>query len=651
MELLRRFSFTLFLMTLTTLVACGGGDGGLSSTGNGNPDTGVDEPVADSIALFASTQQIASSGVDTVTITAVAKDSNNNLLEGIEINFSADSGALAKALDDTDQSSDLTGPDGRLTRILSTQGEVANRIITITATSGTVSETLEVQVIGTVITLTGSSSLALNDENNYIIKVADSDGTGLANTLVSLSISNESTETPASSVGNITLPETVTTDFNGQVTVSVTGTSGGTNSISATALGASVEKFVSVQTDSFLFTDFDNGSNNVNPSTNTLPDVLLTNTATVSLAWLRSGAPVADGTEVKFTTTRGTLTSDSATTIGGVVTTTLTSTDAGKALVTFVGSDSVDGKVIELSNQLEFEFVATSADRLIAQAFPESIGPNGQTSTVSVVVRDTSGNLVKNKTVEFVLNDTNGGAIFPASAVTDSNGSASTVYTSASTSPNDGVAIIATVRDMPSATDTVTLTVADREVFIALGTGNSIENVDETTYNKKYSVFVTDIDSNPIPNVTLTVSAIPYEYAKGVWVVVLKDGEFDHYAVQHSVVCSNEDVDKDGILSGSEDTNGNGRLTPGNIVNALGEVTTDEQGRAIIDITYAEVFGHWTYIDLTVSAQVNGTESFAKAEFILPVAGEDVTVEDNPPASFLGGTSPFGSASVCTDPN
>lgn len=40
MELLRRFSFTLLLITLTTLVACGGGDGGLTGNSSGiEPDT------------------------------------------------------------------------------------------------------------------------------------------------------------------------------------------------------------------------------------------------------------------------------------------------------------------------------------------------------------------------------------------------------------------------------------------------------------------------------------------------------------------------------------------------------------------------------------------------------------------------------------
>ena len=41
MELLRRFSFTLLLMTLTTLVACGGGEGGLSTGGSSTTEDAI----------------------------------------------------------------------------------------------------------------------------------------------------------------------------------------------------------------------------------------------------------------------------------------------------------------------------------------------------------------------------------------------------------------------------------------------------------------------------------------------------------------------------------------------------------------------------------------------------------------------------------
>ncbi|MGV2871703.1 Ig-like domain-containing protein [Colwellia sp. E150_009] len=656
MELLRRFSFTLLLMTLTILTACGGGDGGLSTDNGGTvppPDTG---PVASSITLLASSKQLASSGAEVILLTAIAKDSNNNLLEGVSINFSSSSGDIGFAVDELGQNitSDITGSDGKVIRNLATETDSNNRVITVEVTSGNVSDSIDIYVVGTTVSLSGSSVLAINDVNNYTIKVLNSDGIGLAGALVELSLSGEATQV-GGAVANITLPtEEVRTDANGQVKLDIVGTSEGTNSIVASAFGATTVVPISVQADTFLFTGFSDGTNTVDLSNEEIPDVLLSKTATATLTWLRSGEPVPDGTVVNFTTTRGSLGSASTTTVAGKATATITSTNAGKAILTFTGTTTVNDKTIELNNQLEFEFIADSAYRLIAQAFPVSIGPNGQTSTISVTVRDSEGNLVKNKTIDFDLDDVSNGSIYPASAVTDSNGSASTVYTSNNTSSFEGISVKATVRGASTEiSDTVNMTVADREVFIALGTGNSILQSDINTYNKQYSVFVTDIDSTPIPNVDLTVSAIPKEYFKGTWGVVLNDeGKFDHYAPFYSTVCANEDINKNGILDdldNEEDTNGNGILTPGNIVNAQGTVTTDEQGRALIDIEYAEVFGGWANVELIVSTKVKGTESFAKVLFRLDILSEDVVQENVAPAAFIWPNGPFGSSNSCGD--
>ncbi|WDE03514.1 Ig-like domain-containing protein [Thalassomonas viridans] len=623
----------------------------ISFTSQGDGNTGGLPDLAD-ISLFASSQQIASSGAQSITLTAIAKDTNNNLLDNVNVTFTADSGQVEVL-------NALTGADGQATATLKTDNEPTNRVITTTASSNFISDTVSVQVVGTTVSLTGSSSLAINDDNSYIIKVLDSDGNGISNTQVNLSLTNVSTETPAGAVASLTLADSVTTDFTGQTTVVVTGTSGGTNTIVASALGASVSQEVAVQSDSFLFTGFDNGNGtNVDPSdvpAVTIPDVLLSDTATLSLTWLRSGVAVADGTQVNFTTTRGSLATTSATTNNGLVTATLTADNAGKALVTFTGTD---GDII-LNNQLEFEFIAETVDTIVAQALPKSVGPSGQTSTISVVVKDANGNLVKNKDIDFTLTDTNGGTIFPASAVTDSNGSASTIYTSNTVSAQDGVSVQASVRDDPTKTDTVTLTVADRELFIAVGTGNDVIEHDSTSYNKQYSVFVTDVDSNPVANVNLTVSAIPNNFYKGRWWARYDGDEFlfweaggqEEFADPNvKFECANEDLNLDGILDPGEDTNGNGFLTPGNVVAAQGEVTTDSQGSALIDILYPQSFAQWVDIRLILSTQVNGTESATQTIFTLPVLASDVLNEDiPPPTSSVGLESPFGRMADCTN--
>lgn len=611
-----------------------------TSAGDGNSGG---EPTVASIGLFASTQQLASSGADEITLTAIVKDDNNNLLEGITVAFQADSANIELI-------NAVTASDGKASAKLTTENEPSNRIINVTAISDLIQDIVSVQVVGTSVTLSGSSALAIDDDNSYIIKVVDSDGNGLGNKVVNLSLSGESSETPAGSVANVVIPGTVTTDFEGQANFIARGTSGGTNSIIAEVLGASASQNISVQADSFLFTQFSDGDGNTvdpsSPSVTDLPDVLLSNTATVELTWLRSGSPVADGTTVNFTTTRGVLSASSADTVAGKVTTTLTSSNAGKSLITFTG---IDGSV-ELNNQLEFEFVADTVETIKAQASPKSLGPNGDTSTISVVVKDLNGNLVKGKTIDFTLEDTNGGDIFPASAVTDSNGSASTVYTSGAISAQDGISVTATVNEDVSKADTVTLTVADRELFIQLGTGNSIEEFDSTSYNKKYSVWVTDADSNPVDNVTLTISAIPKGFYKGIWVKVFEDGEFKIWdAFYTSDLCLNEDSNFNGILDSGEDNNNDGFLTPGNVVSATGEITTDEFGHGVIDIIYAESFAQWVEINLVASAKVGGTESEKTVTFTLPVLASDVNSENvTPPTASVGLNSPFGASADCT---
>ncbi len=610
------------------------------------------EPEAASIQLFASSQQLASSGAQTIELFVIAKDNNNILLEGVTIDFSTTSGALSKVYDEDGSAENVTGPDGKVGMLLSTLDEPDNRTIVVTATTGDITESLEIDVIGTTITLTGSSSLALNDEASYIVNLLDSDGNGVAKTEVALSVGGGDADI------ELPTPAAVTTDAEGQATIKVTGVSGGSNSIRVEALGASTSKNVSVQADSFLFTSFSNGTDTVNPSAvSVTPDVSLTETASVTLTWQRSGDPVV-GQNVSYTTTRGNISEgiSAVTDANGQITVSLASNNAGIALVTFVGNDTDEN--IELTNQLEFEFYADTADTIIAQASPNSIGPNQQTSTISVVVRDINGNLVKNKAIKFEVDDISSGEIFPATAVTDSNGSASIVYTSNNTSAQNGVAITATVIDTPAVTDTVELTVADRELFITLGTGNELEEVGTTDYIKEYSVFVTDVDSNPVPNVDLTISLVPKTYYKGYWARLYNGDIFEGWVrsfiggkvsvVIDGISCENEDININGILDDGEDTNGDGMLTPGNVATAPGTVTTDEDGRGLIKITYGQSYGYWVDINLIASAKVTGSESFNQAIFTLPVLFSDVSSENNtPPLQGVGTAGPFGGAQNC----
>jgi len=623
-----------------------------NSAGDGIPVI-VDEPIPATITLFASSQQLASSGAQGIELTAIAKDANNHLLTGVTINFNVDSGTIGGIENSEGEVSDKTDINGRVQKGLITVANPENRVITVNVSNGDVSDSLEIEVVGTTLTLTGSSSLALDDESSYVVNVQDSDGNGVAKTTVAISVEN---------ADEITIPTEVITDTEGQATIKVTGISGGTNNIVVTALGASASQKVSVQADSFLFTSFSNGVDTVNPvNTPIVPDVSLTQTASAILTWKRNNAVVA-GKQVTFTTTRGILSAnDGVTDANGQVTVSLTSTDAGKALITFVGSDTVAGDAIELTNQLEFDFFAETAATIKAQASPNSIGPNDQTSTISVVVKDDNGNLVKNKKIKFVLEDISGGSISPATAVTNSSGSASTVYTSNSTSAKNAVSITAIVEDSPGITDVANLTVSDRELFISLGTGNKVEELGTTDYIKEYSIFVTDSESNAVENVELTVSAIPQSYYKGFWMRTYDGDDFVSWVAAGvgsnpkptvwvaPTKCSNEDLNLNGILDDGEDFNGDGELTPKNIVAITGTFVTDTEGRSVIRVLYPQSYAHWLDARLIVSGKVTGSESSTQTIFTLPVLAEHVTNEKIvPPTQAIGAVGPFGYFADCS---
>jgi protocatechuate 3,4-dioxygenase beta subunit len=581
-----------------------------------------------SLDLFASSIQLASSGSESIELIALVKDANNVLLEGIDVTFSADADASLQVTQGT------TGPDGIARATLNTQVNKQNRTIQVTALTGTFSETLDIEVVGTQIVVNGPPSVILGATAEFTIFLTDSSGDGIANQTVQISSLN----------GNDFDSAELITDAEGQTTFNYTANNSGLDSITALALNASGNLSLSVQQDQFSFT-------------NVLDeDIPLTDPArTLELTWLKDNSPFANGA-ITLTSTRGTLSASNVTTgADGIASFQIESNNAGKAVVSAQGVD-LDGNIVNAN--IEIEFIATDVDNIILSASPNSIGPAQQKSTITAVLRDSGGNLVKGKTVNFNANDVSGGQISPASAVTDSNGLASTVYTSLNVTTQNGIEVIATEPESGISATTF-LTVADRAQFISIGTGNLIEAPDETSYLKKFTVFVTDANSNPVSNVELTITGTPVKnnellepnaepgdpnhnvirpaFYKGYWTAVPNTAEFEFWGAVHTVGCSNEDIDGDGIEDPNEDTNGDGGLTPANIVSIDGNVVTDENGQAIIELRYAKTFAAWGQIKITASTPVSGSESQASQFFRLSASAADLREETTPPNS-----NPFG---------
>ncbi|MCY7294117.1 Ig-like domain-containing protein [Alteromonas sp. a30] len=579
-----------------------------------------------SLELFASAIQLSSSGSEQIELIALVKNAQNILLENIDVTFFSESGELQVT-------QPTTAADGTARAVLSSQTDPENRTFAVSAQVGDLIQSIDVQVVGTEVRVNTPASVILNDTAEVTISVVDSDGTGIANEVVAVSSAN----------GNGISNTSPRTDETGQITINYTALNPGVDVITATALNATGVGNLTVQQDQFSFSSV---------PTNDIP---LNTDAELVITWLRAGEPFANGF-VTLTTTRGMLSqSQLISDANGQVRVNIQSSNAGTATILAQGDDTLGTIVNARSN---VEFIASQVDNILIEASPKSIGPDGQKSTITAVLRDPSGNLVKGKTVNFTADDVSGGSISPASVVTDSNGIASTVYTSNTVTSEDAITITATEAESNIQAST-NLTVGDRALFITLGTGNRIEIVDDATYLKRFSVFVTDANSNPVSDVDLTVSGTPVKYTelldpnaepgdanyqviraaynKGYWSAFPSAEAFEFWVPVHTFGCANEDIDDDAILDPEEDVNGDGNISPGNVVAIDGNITTDENGQAIVELRYPKTFAAWVTIKVAVSTSVAGSESRVSQFYTLGAASSDLAIEDVRP-----NVNPFG---------
>lgn len=599
-----------------------------TSVTQGFQSLGTQQATPSSLELYANAVQLASSGSDVIELIAVVKNEQNALLPDVAVAFSVDGNASLSEIDQR------TGDDGTARATLSTLNNKQNRVITVDATSSGLSHSLQINVVGTEVNINGASSVIINDSAPITIVLSDSDGQGIPNQTVELS----------ATLGMLDNASPVTGE-NGQVTVNFSAAEAGSSDITATALNATTSFNIAIQQDDFSF----DGLPTESLALNTDQDL--------NLRWFKNNAAFANGS-VTVTTSRGEITADgvpgnntTTTDASGIATVSITSEFAGPATISAVGTDA-DGN--QVTARASIEFVASTVDSIFVDATPDLIGPEGQTTTITAVLRDAIGNLVKGKVVNFrLVADASGGSISPNTAITDSNGIASSVYTSNAVSGDNGVTVSAESDGVVGSTD---LTVGDRAFDISLGTGSDITIQDSSSYMKEFAVFVTDASGRPVANAELTGTVIPtsvFAYRKGYWIwddidKIYKLEDFDGNSTI-TASCNSEDVDKDGRLDATEDTNGDGLLTPGNVsaISFKDNISrTDEFGQATLQVRYPKQFGIWTTVIVSVFGQSAGSESTQSQEYVLGVASDDLTQQASPPPN-----SPFGFGTLCTDTN
>ena len=167
-----------------------------------------------------------------MTVTATAVDGANNTLGSVPVSISSDGGVLTT-------SAAVTDKNGQLTAALGIGGSQANRVITVTASSGSISKTATVQVVGTNIASVLSPPVITPGAPGEVqYRVVDQAGNPMAQQPVQIV-----------ATGLIPSQATGTTDVNGNYVFAYKApASTGSYAISANIAGKTDTQSVQVQT-------------------------------------------------------------------------------------------------------------------------------------------------------------------------------------------------------------------------------------------------------------------------------------------------------------------------------------------------------------------------------------------------------------------
>ncbi|MEO6896416.1 MAG: Ig-like domain-containing protein [Caldimonas sp.] len=129
------------------LAACGGG-GGSAGTSPFSGAASSGSAATSDLIVTVNSAQVPNTGSATATVSVTAIDASRNTLAGIPVTISADGDAVVTA------GAATTGTNGVLTAQIGIGSNRGNRLITVTATSGAISKTATLQVVGTTVTST-----------------------------------------------------------------------------------------------------------------------------------------------------------------------------------------------------------------------------------------------------------------------------------------------------------------------------------------------------------------------------------------------------------------------------------------------------------------------------------------------------------------
>ncbi len=598
---------------------------------DGSDDGPNVEPLPDVyITLLASSAELPTDGTSTISLTAIVKNSENNLIEGYEVQFSSTAGAIQVL-------NSHTGPNGIASAELTLGGEKSNQSIVVTVDDGygrVVQKTIN--AVGTYFIVSGAEKVEIGSNQAYVAQLLDAGDNPIA---------QQEIEVATVWAENTLESTTLVTDVEGKVYFTLNGVMVGDETITVNALNATNNTLdVRVVYPSKWAMSY------VAPEAG---EMLVDISHHLRVKLSESGSGVA-GKAILLSTTRGVFASSSlayashVTDGSGFINDTISSSSTGDALIRAEWSEGL------LSTELNIAFISDSVDVFTGQASLPYIY-EGQSSEIVVTVRDKNLNPVKNKSISFTINsDPTNGQLSTPTAITDDVGKASVTYTAGmAINSQDNVQLQVFLQENPNFQDTINLVVTRQQYHVSLGGGNVINKVSGGAVNEfAYAAIVVDSRGAPVSNQPVELKVSSRNYYKGNYYKRYNGlGEFVSWdnALNGNegriVECQSEDINENGVFDPiiDFDENGNGKLDPGVIVT-LGDtenatVYTDENGVAAFSILYPAEYGGWmnVYLRATTDGPVGGASQ--STLIALPVFSGDLLDENAPPP---GAISPFG---------
>ncbi len=426
------------------------------------------------IKLNANPNSIRADGIETSTIRAVLKNSKNNPITGVQINFTTTIGNIAA----TGVTDDMGIAEVELI------SERRNGIAEVVATYRNVSDTTKVIFEGIDLSVRVSPKNVIADNittSAVIVTVKDAANVPIENERVVIT----------TDLGELKYGSGYT-DAKGEFIDSIKSDVPGEAEIRVQSAGALSSTTVSFTGYQFTL-----------ESTSLIFTAGIESTTVVATIKDTIGMPL-ENVPISFSTSLGYfVSSDSITNYEGKAYAVLASSGAGVATVT--GVAKIDGNVITKSIQISI--TSAPPHNLLFQAERSVVKINGGTTLLTATVTDVGGNPVSNTTVSFTIEKGPRGGEFldPAIEVTDDHGVATTTFTSGNigSSRINDVEVLARVQGTNINPAKVYLTIAGAPKSITVGFSTPPTDNGDGTYSLPVVAIVSDINGNPVIDGTL----------------------------------------------------------------------------------------------------------------------------------------------------